>query len=60
MLYRRINPFDATSDSLVAGHVGETTEIFSQSFVVQFLGSMQVRTDRGRKRKQIYEAIQLF
>ncbi|XP_013390829.1 DCC-interacting protein 13-alpha-like [Lingula anatina] len=51
---KRINPFDQTSLQMVADDHGAGTA-FSQSFLVRFLGSMEVKTDRGEQ--LIYETM---
>ncbi len=43
--FRRINPFDESKTTMVAGNGGNAA--FHEVFDVRFCGSMQVQTDRG-------------
>ena len=45
--YRRINPFDQASSDITTDKQIENAA-FCQTFEVRFLGSMEVKQDRGR------------
>ena len=47
--FRRINPFDESATDVI-GALDEAIEsaAFTESFLVRFLGSMEVKQDRGR------------
>ena len=49
---RRINPFDQASSQPVTDNspAAQENAAFSQTFVVRFLGSMEVKRDRGENR----------
>ncbi|XP_077862069.1 DCC-interacting protein 13-alpha-like [Saccoglossus kowalevskii] len=42
---KRINPFSQSATEILSDHVGSTS--FSEVYVVRFLGSMEVRSDKG-------------
>ena len=46
--FRRINPFDLTATDVI-GALDEAIDnaAFTESFLVRFLGSMEVKQDRG-------------
>lgn len=47
-LHRRINPFDQSGSELLSTPYDNAA--FAQNFTVRFLGSMEVKQDRGKKK----------
>ena len=56
--FRRINPFDESATDVI-GALDEAIEsaAFTESFLVRFLGSMEVKQDRGRSLSKHVHAI---
>ncbi|XP_064632170.1 DCC-interacting protein 13-alpha-like isoform X2 [Lineus longissimus] len=46
---QRINPFDQTTDDIVNADSSTENSAYCQTFVVRFLGSMEVKLDRGEQ-----------